>query len=148
MGSIMIFQTQAPLNSISTCLFNIVTCMLNTNLILDSHQMLLILFIFPKPVPPSDFSPQGIMPLSTITEDKNLRFILDSSLLVVQSIFKSWEFYLQMYQSMSTSLHLPITHHIKLPSSLPWTALTTSWASLFQLLSPPMRFSQGANVSP
>lgn len=148
MVSIMIFQTQAPLNSISTCLFNVITWMLNRNLNLDSHQILWILFIFPKPVPPSDFSPQGITPLSTITEAKNLRFILDSSLLVFQSIFKSWEFYLQMYPSMSTSLHFPITHHIKLPSSLPWTALTTSWASLFQLLSPPMRFSQGANVSP
>lgn len=46
-------------------------------------------FLLPKPVSPSHFSPQYIVPLSTITMSKNLGVILDSSLLVVQSTCQS-----------------------------------------------------------
>lgn len=46
-------------------------------------------FLLPKPVSPSHFSPQCIVPLSTITMSKNLGVILDSSLLVVQSTCQS-----------------------------------------------------------
>ena len=100
---------------------NIFTWMLNRNLSLDFHEILLILFLFPKSVPPSDFSPQCIAVLSSITEAKNLGFILDLSLLVVQSLSKSCEFYLQTYSSMPTlSIFISSTTSSCHPLCLGW----------------------------
>ena len=142
------YQYFKPRLHIHFPVLNIFTWILNRNLSLDFYEILLILFLFPQSVPPSDFSPQCIAVLSSITEAKNLGFILDLSLLVVQSLSKSCEFYLQTYSSMPTFPHLHIIYHIKLPSPLPWMAPPISWGSLFQLLSPPIHFSQGANISP
>lgn len=53
-------------------------------------------FLLPKPVSPSDFSPQYIVPLSTITMSKNLGVILDS---------------------FSCSVHMPVL--LVLPANIP-----------------------------
>lgn len=100
---------------------NIFTWMLNRNLSLDFHQILLILFLFPKSVPPSDFSPQCIAMHSSITEAKNLGFILDLSLLVVQPLSKSWGFYLQTYSSMRLPIFISSTTSSCHPLCLGWS---------------------------